>query len=242
MDRNALDWLFSTAPQALAALVGLIFAGVAFIVGAIDKQVEQDDSREDICKAMKQQIHVDMKWLYWLSGISIILDLIFLLLNPIEEGSRFSFDGTFSPYLLMAGLTLLINVGTLIYSLWFIIKVASPDYFMDTVKRLSEHEHKHKGDIEVKEFLMAYIEMEKALRALPIFYVQQGERQQTVNEMLKVLKYRRLMDVRDVDDMFALTRLRNLIMHGAEIQHVERQMYDKAKKYTNDLTALKDNL
>lgn len=48
MDRNALDWLFSTAPQALAALVGLIFAGVAFIVGAIDKQVEQDDSREDI--------------------------------------------------------------------------------------------------------------------------------------------------------------------------------------------------
>ena len=31
MDRNALDWLFSTAPQALAALVGLIFAGVAFI-------------------------------------------------------------------------------------------------------------------------------------------------------------------------------------------------------------------
>lgn len=34
MDRNALDWLFSTAPQALAALVGLIFAGGAFIVGA----------------------------------------------------------------------------------------------------------------------------------------------------------------------------------------------------------------
>lgn len=144
MDRNALDWLFSTAPQALAALVGLIFAGVAFIVGAIDKQVEQDDSREDICKAMKQQIHVDMKWLFWLSGISIILDLVFLLLNPIEEGSCFSFDGTFSPYLLMAGLVLLLNVGTLIYSLCFIIKVASPDYFMETVKRLSEQEYEDK--------------------------------------------------------------------------------------------------
>ena len=240
MDRNALDWLFSTAPQALAALVGLIFAGVAFIVGAIDKQVEQDDSREDICKAMKQQIHVDMKWLFWLSGISIILDLVFLLLNPIEEGSCFSFDGTFSPYLLMAGLTLLLNVGTLIYSLWFIIKVASPDYFMDTVKRLSEQEHE--GDIEVKEFLMAYIDMEKALRALPIFRVSPREKQPTVSEMLKELKYREFMDARDVDDMFALTRLRNLIMHGAEIQHVERQMYDKAKKYTNDLTELKDHL
>ena len=240
MDRNALDWLFSTAPQALAALVGLIFAGVAFIVGAIDKQVEQDDSREDICKAMKQQIHLDMECLFWLSGISIILDLIFLFLNPIENGLHFSYDGTFSPYLLMAGLSLLLNVCTLIYSLWFIITVASPDYFSNTVKRLSEQEHE--GDIEVKEFLMAYIEMEKALRALPIFNVPQGEKQPTVTEMLRELKYRHFMDARDVDDMFALTRLRNLIMHGAEIQHVERQMYDKAKKYSNDLTTLKDNL
>ena len=224
----------------MAALVGLIFAGVAFIVGAIDKQVELDDSREDISKAMKQQIHVDMKWLFWLSGISIILDLVFLLLNPIEEGTRFSFDGTFSPYLLMPGLSLLLNVGTLIYSLWFIITVASPDYFPNTVKRLSEQECE--GDVEVKEFLMVNIEMEKALRALPIFRVPQGEKQPTVTEMLKELKYRKFMDARDVDDMFALTRLRNLIMHGAEIQHVERQMYDNAKKYTNDLTTLKDNL
>ncbi len=240
MDRNALDWLFSTAPQALAALVGLIFAGVAFIVGAIDKQVEQDDSREDICKAMKQQIHVIMKRLFRLAGFSIVFDLMFLLLNPIEDGLRFSFDGTFSPYLLIAGLALFLNVVTLIYSLWFIIMVANPDYFMVTVKRLSKQEHE--GDIEVKEFLMVYIEMEKALRALPIFSVKQGGRQSTVTEMLRVLKYRRFMDARDVDDMFALTRLRNLIMHGAEIQHVERQMYDKAKKYTYDLMALKDKL
>ena len=42
MDRNALDWLFSTAPQALAALVGLIFTGVAFIHGAIDKATPED--------------------------------------------------------------------------------------------------------------------------------------------------------------------------------------------------------
>ena len=57
MDRNALDWLFSTAPQALAALVGLIFAGVAFIQGGIDKEAEQDDSKVDICNEMKREIH-----------------------------------------------------------------------------------------------------------------------------------------------------------------------------------------
>lgn len=240
MDRNALDWLFSTAPQALAALVGLIFAGVAFIIGAIDKQVIQDDSSEDILLSMKMQIHADMKMLFLLSGVSIISDFFLLALNSIQEGFVFSFEGQFSPYLTVAGMVLVMNVATLIYSLWFIIKVASPDFFSKTVKRLSQLERE--GDVEVKEYLVAFIEMEKALRTLSIFYVPKGEKQPSVNEMLKELKYRRLMDAHDVDDMFSLTRLRNLIMHGGEIQHVERQMYDKVKKYTKDIASLKNKL
>lgn len=240
MDRNALDWLFSTAPQALAALVGLIFAGVAFIIGAIDKQVKQDDSSEDILLSMKMQIHADMKRLFWLSGASIISDFLLLALNSIQEGFVFSFKGQFSPYLTIAGIVLVMNVATLIYSLWFIIKVASPDFFSKTVKHLSQLERE--GDVEVKEYLVAFIEMEKALRTLSIFYVPKGEKQPSVNEMLKELKYRRLMDARDVDDMFSLTRLRNLIMHGGEIQHVERQMYDKVKKYTKVIASLKNKL
>ncbi len=240
MDRNALDWLFSTAPQALAALVGLIFAGVAFIIGAIDKQVKQDDSSEDILLSMKMQIHADMKMLFLLSGVSIISDFFLLALNSIQEGLVFSFEGQFSPYLTLAAIVLVMNVATLIYSLWFIIKVASPDFFSKTVKHLSQLERE--GDVEVKEYLVAFIEMEKALRTLSIFYVPKGEKQPSVNEMLKELKYRRLMDARDVDDMFSLTRLRNLIMHGGEIQHVERQMYDKVKKYTKVIALLKNKL
>ena len=57
---------------------------------------------------------------------------------------------------------LVMNVVTLIYSLWFIIKVASPDFFSKTVKHLSQLERE--GDVEVKEYLVAFIEMEKALR------------------------------------------------------------------------------
>lgn len=116
MDRNALDWLFSTAPQALAALVGLIFAGVAFIVGAIDKQMRQDASSEDIFMTMKKQIHSVMKLLFLLSGVSINADLVLLALNPIQEDLTFSFDGSFSPYLTVAGIILLMNIVTLIYS------------------------------------------------------------------------------------------------------------------------------
>ena len=240
MDRNALDWLFSTSPQALAALVGLIFAGVAFIIGAIDKQVELDETRVEISLAMKKQIHVNMKRLFWLSGFSIVLDLAFLMLNPLQEGLTFSVIGEISIYQALAGVALLINVGTLVYSLWFIITVASPDFFTKTVNKLSQLERK--GDVAAKDYLMEYIEMEKALRALPLFSVPKGEKQLSVVEMLKELKYRQYLDAPDVDEMFALNRLRNLIIHGAGIQNVERGMFEKVKKYTKDLVELKSRL
>lgn len=240
MDRAALDWLFSTAPQALAALVGLIFAGVAFTLGAIDKETGQDDSREDIFKAMKTEIHANMKWLFCLAGISIILDLIFIVFNPIEEGLRVSLNGTFDPYLLMAGIIIFLNIATLLYSLWFIIDVAKPDYFERTVKRLSKDYEV--GDVDVKEYVMEYIEMEKALRALPIFRVPEEGRQHPVTEMLQKLKYSPFMEVKDIERLFELTRLRNLIIHGADITRVEKNNIEDLKKYTKKLTELKERL
>lgn len=174
MDRNALDWLFTTAPQALAALVGLIFAGVAFIQGAIDKEAGLDDSRADICNEMKREIHANMRWLFWLAGISIVLDYILIVFNPVEDGLRVSLNGSFDPYLLIAGIIILLNVITLVFSLWFIINVAKPDFFEKTVDRLSKDVND--GDVEVKDFVMDYIEMEKSLRALPIFRMPQGEK------------------------------------------------------------------
>lgn len=240
MDRNALDWLFTTAPQALAALVGLIFAGVAFIQGAIDKEAGLDDSRADICNEMKREIHANMRWLFWLAGISIVLDFILIVFNPVEDGLRVSLNGSFDSYLLIAGIIILLNVITLVFSLWFIINVAKPDFFEKTVARLSKDVND--GDVGVKDFVMDYIEMEKSLRALPIFRMPQGEKQPSVNEMLKELKYRQFMKIQDVDRLFALTRLRNLIMHGADITHVERSNSDDLKKYKKILDELKNNL
>ena len=158
----------------------------------------------------------------------------------IQEGLTFSVKGDFSVYLTLAGIVLLINVGTLVYSLWFIITVASPDFFTKTVNKLSQLERK--GDVAAKDYLMEYIEMEKALRALPLFSVPKGEKQLSVVEMLKELKYRQYLDAPDVDEMFALNRLRNLIIHGADIQNVERGMFEKLKKYTKELVELKSRL
>lgn len=241
MDRNALDWLFSTAPQALAALVGLIFAGVAFMMGAIDKEIERDDTQKDIYDEMKREIHHNMRSLFWLAGFSVALDLILIALNPIEEDCHFSVDGELDWYLVFSATILLLNLVALVFSLSFIIKVANPSYFNKTAKRLSESVNN--GTIESRDFLMEYIEMEKAMRDLPIFFSPNGQRQPTVSQMLGELRNRQLFEPNDINMMYNLTRLRNLIIHGnTSNTHVERDMYDAVIHYKNMLKDLKNRL
>ena len=237
MDRNALDWLFSTAPQALAALVGLIFTGVAFIIGAIDKEIARDNTRESICIEMKKEIHRYMRALFWMAGISVAFDLLLIALNPIEDGKIFALDGTFDLYLLFAFILLLLNLFTLCFSLWFIIRVANPGYFDKTVKRLSKSENT--GTIDAKKYLLAYIEFEKALRNIPFLDGTRDQRPASVMELVKELRYRELLDGNDYNKIQHLNNLRNLIVHGEEIEHVLNDDYQAVITYTKRMKEIK---
>ena len=39
MERETMYWLFTTAPQAIAALVGIIFTGMFFMAESIDPKI-----------------------------------------------------------------------------------------------------------------------------------------------------------------------------------------------------------
>lgn len=243
MDRNALDWLFSTAPQAIAALVGLFFAGVTFFIDTLEKEVSRDETKEDICEEMKKDIHTKMQWLYWLAGISIVFDLIILLVNPIEEDKCFSFCGTFDWYLLLDGIVLLLNLITVVFSLWFIVRIANPSYFKKTATRMLG---KIQGDVvEVKEFIAAYIEMEKALRDLPlnvIIEAQHTQRSVSVSEMLRELSYNGWLSKQEISEMHSLNRLRNAAVHGDNVESIKNADFKRVKEYTKKLKDLRNNL
>lgn len=242
MDRNALDWLFSTAPQAIAALVGLIFTGVSFIIGAIDREIARDDTKTEICESMKQDIHSKMKWLYWLAGVSVILDLIIIVLNPIQNDKTFSFSGLFDWLFLIDGLILLLNLITIGFSLWFIVWLAHPNFFKETANRMID---KEKGDVEIKDYITSFIDFEKALRNLPLNITiesQQIQRNASVSEMLRELKYRGWLDTKEIDELYRLNRLRNLAIHGALIDRVDNESYLSLKRYTEKLIELRNRL
>ncbi len=239
MDRTALDWLFSTAPQALAALVGLTFAGMTFINGTIDKEIAQDESREEICEAMKEEIHSFMKRMFWFAGLSISIDLLILMINPLERDCLFSFSENFNPYILIVGLIFIFNIFTLCFSLWFIIRVASPQYFEKTVKKLSKESKD--GDVDAKDFLMEFIKLEKVLRELPLDIDNSGK-QHSVSDILRILRFRKILNGQDVSRLFEINKLRNLIVHGAEINHVSHEIFDYLKNSITNLSKIKEQL
>lgn len=168
MDRNALDWLFSTAPQAIAALVGLIFAGVSFINGKIDDRVDNDETLSDIAKEAKRQVYNGLKILITLTILGIIIDLLCVFLNPIETRkltlSLSLSELEFSWYFTFAIFVFILNIGIICYALIYVIKIMNPDFFDNIIKEIVNTYHE--GVVDIAEFIKHFIEFEKVLREL----------------------------------------------------------------------------
>ena len=118
--------------------------------------------------------------------------------------------------------------------------MANPGFFDKTVARLSEGVNK--GTVESKDFVMEFVEMEKALRELPIFYNSSDSRPRMMTNMVRELQYRQLLDQQEVDRLASLINLRNLIVHGAEIDHVEADKYNDVKTFKEKFKKLKSSL
>ena len=75
MEKETMYWLFTTAPQAIAALVGIIFTGMFFMAESIDNRVRADQSLTEIAEAAKTALYKSMRAVAVLAAITILYDL-----------------------------------------------------------------------------------------------------------------------------------------------------------------------
>ena len=76
MEKETMYWLFTTAPQAIAALVGIIFTGMFFMAESIDNRVRADQSLTEIAESAKTALYKSMKVVAVLAAITILYDLL----------------------------------------------------------------------------------------------------------------------------------------------------------------------
>ena len=78
MEKETMYWLFTTAPQAVAALVGIIFTGMFFMAESIDNRAKEEPSLLEIAEAAKTALYKNMQVVALLAAIAIVYDLRFI--------------------------------------------------------------------------------------------------------------------------------------------------------------------
>lgn len=225
MDGNTMYWLFTTAPQAIAALVGIIFTGMFFMAESIDNRVRADQSLTEIAETAKTALYKNMRMVAVLAAITIVYDLFLVSVVTKLANKNCCWTG----WMIIFFVTF--NISTICCALGYVFQAVSPNYFNKIATNLSS---KYKtGEIDSQDFIKHFIIFERAARETPD--IKQMDRRLTVRDMLRILVANQLIDSHDAKSMSEISKVRNLIVHGEPIEKVDRKLDDELRRITNKI-------
>ena len=226
MDENTMYWLFTTAPQAIAALVGIIFTGMFFMAESIDNRVRADQSLTEIGDSAKTALYKNMRIVAVLAAATIVYDLFLVAIVKLMAGESFCL----SRWLIIFFAAL--NFSTICCALNYVFQAVSPNYFNEIAKNLSS---KYKsGEVDKQVFLDHFIDFERVARSLPIIRQMDG-RYFSIRDILRVLVENQMITPDESRMMSEISKVRNLMVHGEPIEKVDRKLDDELQRITNKI-------
>ena len=226
MDENTMYWLFTTAPQAIAALVGIIFTGMFFMAESIDNRVRADQSLAEIGDSAKTALYKNMRIVAVLAAATIVYDLFLVAIVKLMAGESFCL----SRWLIIFFAAL--NFSTICCALNYVFQAVSPNYFNEIAKNLSS---KYKsGEVDKQVFLDHFIDFERVARSLPIIRQMDG-RYFSIRDILRVLVENQMITPDESRMMSEISKVRNLMVHGEPIEKVDRKLDDELQRITNKI-------
>lgn len=224
MEKETMYWLFTTAPQAIAALVGIIFTGMFFMAESIDNRVRADQSLTEIAESAKTALYKNMRAVAVLAAITIIYDLFLVALVTKLAEEDCCWTGW--PILIFAAL----NFCTIYCALRYVFQAVSPHYFNKIAANLSS-QYKS-GEVDSSDYINHFIAFERAARNAP-FIQQMNEQHVTVPMIIRMLVSHEIINRDEAGQMFEINKIRNLIVHGEPIDKVDRKFDDTLQEITN---------
>lgn len=219
-------WLFTTAPQAVAALIGIIFTGMFFMAESIDNRAKEEQSLLEIAEAAKTALYKNMQIVAVLAAITIIYDLF--LTSMVVRLSNPDFCLT---NWLIGGFVVL-NISTIYVTFMYVFQAVNPNYFNKIAANLSRKYMD--GDIDKSDFINHFITFERAAREIP--YIQQIDgRYMTIPEIIRILVSHEIINREDASQIYEINKIRNLIIHGEPIEKVDRKIDNKLQEITNKI-------
>lgn len=226
MEKETMYWLFTTAPQAVAALIGIIFTGMFFMAESIDNRAKEEQSLLEIAEAAKTALYKNMQIVAVLAAITIIYDLF--LTSMVVRLSNPDFCLT---NWLIGGFVVL-NISTIYVTFMYVFQAVNPNYFNKIAANLSRKYMD--GDIDKSDFINHFITFERAAREIP--YIQQIDgRYMTIPEIIRILVSHEIINREDASQIYEINKIRNLIIHGEPIEKVDRKIDNKLQEITNKI-------
>ena len=226
MEKETMYWLFTTAPQAIAALVGIIFTGMFFMAESIDNRVRADQSLAEIGDTAKTALYKNMRVVAVLAAATIVYDLFLVAIVKLMADESFCL----SRWLII--LFAALNFSTIICALNYVFQAVSPNYFNEIAKNLSS---KYKsGEVDKQVFLGHFIDFERVARSLPVIRQMDG-RYFSIRDILRVLVENQMITPDESRMMSEISKVRNLMVHGEPIEKVDRLFDDELQRITNKL-------
>ena len=203
----------------------------------MDKQVEKDETLEEIYADIKIQYFTRLRALFILTGLSITLSLLVVFINGYNLGGF---------GILVKWLVALLNIATIVWAIWFVIFIVEPDKVKRTAQKLIKEnkevfEPHGKGTIPSNVYLNKFTELEKLLRNIAAKHEIEINRRDryrnflSINEITKALYQRRLINPQQMRNISEANKIRNLIVHGTN-QDIEIKQGDKINSLINELS------
>ena len=224
MEKDTMYWLFTTAPQAIAALVGIIFTGMFFMAESIDNRVRADQSLTEIAEAAKTALYKSMRAVAVLAAITILYDLF--LVAFVTKLAEEDCCWTGWSILIFA----VLNFCTIYWALRYVFQAVSPNYFNKIAANLSRRYKS--GEVNSSDFINHFIAFERVARSIP-FIQQMNEQHVTIPIIIRMLVSHEIINRDEAGQMFEINKIRNLIVHGEPIDKVDRKIDDTLQEITN---------
>ena len=224
MNTETMYWLFTTAPQTIGALVGIICTGMFYMAGIIDNRAKEEPSLYEIEKKKKKTLYDDLRIVVILAVITIIYDVVLIYLTPklVSVASCLKC----LVFLLFISLNFLSVLGTVI----FVFRTVDPGSFDRMAKKIGKDFAP--GDVEQKEFISHYMQFEREARRLPFI---DGNKTTPTREIIRELAAEGIISKEDLKEMWNIARLRNVIVHGQYDEKVDKTIDEKLQQITKQV-------
>jgi len=237
LNENQILYLFSAAPQVIAAIYGLIVTGYIFLRNELDRKADKDESFEEIVLLLKTEYFDSIVSISLVTLLSISLCF---LVTVAETGKNSEIVN------ILINLSIPTIITELILIISFVIKILNPNSLEIASNKLREITTKNNSDNKgsLEDFLKNYNHLEYILEKYGTAfsntefqdYDSIQRKRIAKSKLVNILYNEGKIDLSLKNNLIELISFRNSLIHGTTLfvsqKDVERSEYvlDKLKE------------